>query len=161
MNIKNLKITQKGRRLLSTVAVVLTISPFLNAHAYALDKDVSVNTNTTISENKDEVLKTTTYLVEFNETRRFNDELSAKSKKKAYEIKQKAIKDEVVKNGGFYNYSVNINKIIIKTERNVENETHIKIHCGANPQYVIIDFLIGRLILLLFILIHVASVNPY
>ena len=111
MNIKNLKITQKGRRLLSTVAVVLTISPFLNAHAYALDKDVSVNTNTTISENKDEVLKTTTYLVEFNETRRFNDELSAKSKKKAYEIKQKAIKDEVVKNGGFYNYSVNINKI--------------------------------------------------
>ena len=111
MDIKNLKITQKGRRLLSTVAVVLTISPFLNAHAYALDKDVSVNTNTTISENKDEVLKTTTYLVEFNETRRFNDELSAKSKKNAYEIKQKAIKDEVVKNGGFYNYSVNINKI--------------------------------------------------
>ena len=111
MDIKNLKITQKGRRLLSTVAVVLTISPFLNAHAYALDKDVSVNTNTTISESKDVVLKTTTYLVEFNETRRFNDELSAKSKKNAYEIKQKAIKDEVVKNGGFYNYSVNISKI--------------------------------------------------
>ena len=36
---------------------MLTISQFLNAHAYALDKDVSVNTNTTISENKDEVLK--------------------------------------------------------------------------------------------------------
>ena len=53
MDIKNLKITQKGRRLLSTVAVVLSISPFLNAHAYALDKDASVNTNTTISENKD------------------------------------------------------------------------------------------------------------
>ena len=75
---------------------MLTISQFLNAHAYALDKDVSVNTNTTISESKDVVLKTTTYLVEFNETRRFNDELSAKSKKNAYEIKQKAIKDEVI-----------------------------------------------------------------
>ena len=33
------------------------------------------------------VLKTTTYLVEFNEPRRFNDELSAKSKKNAYDIK--------------------------------------------------------------------------
>lgn len=90
---------------------MLTISQFLNAHAYALDKDVSVNTNTTISESKDVVLKTNTYLVEFNEPRRFNDELSAKSKESAYEIKQKAIKDEVVKNGGFYNYSVNISKI--------------------------------------------------
>ena len=89
---------------------MLTISQFLNAHAYALDKDVSVNTNTTISESKDVVLKTTTYLVEFNETRRFNDELSAKSKENAYEIKQKTIKDEAVKNG-FYNYSVNISKI--------------------------------------------------
>lgn len=57
------------------------------------------------------VLKTTTYLVEFNEPRRFNDELSAKSKENAYEIKQKTIKDEAVKNGGFYNYSVNISKI--------------------------------------------------
>ena len=66
---------------------MLTISQFLNAHAYALDKDVSVNTNTTISESKDVVLKTTTYLVEFNETSRFNDELSAKSKKNAYDIK--------------------------------------------------------------------------
>ena len=66
---------------------MLTISQFLNADAYALDKDVSVNTNTTISESKDVVLKTTTYLVEFNETRRFNDELSAKSKKNAYDIK--------------------------------------------------------------------------
>ena len=66
---------------------MLTISQFLNAHAYALDKDVSVDTNTNISENKDVVLKTTTYLVEFNETRRFNDELSAKSKKNAYDIK--------------------------------------------------------------------------
>lgn len=90
---------------------MLTISQFLNVHAYALDKDVSVNTNTTISKSKDVVLKTTTYLVEFNETRRFNDELSAKSKKNAYEIKQKTIKDEAVKNGGFYNYSVNISKI--------------------------------------------------
>lgn len=90
---------------------MLTISQFLNAHAYALDKDVSVNTNTTISESKDVVLKTTTYLVEFNEPRRFNDELSAKSKENAYEIKQKTIKDEAVKNGGFYNYSVNISKI--------------------------------------------------
>ena len=90
---------------------MLTISQFLNVHAYALDKDVSVDTNPNISESKDVVLKTTTYLVEFNETRRFNEELSAKSKKNAYEIKQKAIKDEVVKNGGFYNYSVNISKI--------------------------------------------------
>lgn len=48
------------------------------------------------------------------------------------------IEDNKGKNNAV-DYSVNINKIIIKTERNIEDETHIKIHCGANPQYVIID----------------------
>lgn len=110
MNIKNLKITQKGRKILSTFAVVLTISPFLNANAHALDKDVFVYTNETVSENMNKVTTTTDYFVEFNEGLRFNDEISAKNKKRYYEIKQKAIKDEVVKNGGYYNYIVNINK---------------------------------------------------
>ena len=109
---------------------MLTISQFLNAHTYALDKDVSVNTNTTISESKDVVLKTTTYLVEFNEPRRFNDELSAKSKENAYEIKQKTIKDEAVKNGGFYNYSVNISKIY-----GSEVSTTYKVDCNNSVSY--------------------------
>ena len=36
-------------------------------------------------------------------------------------------------------YEASKNKIKIYTKRNIENDTKIKIHCGANPQYIIID----------------------
>ncbi|MDD6273008.1 MAG: hypothetical protein PUA90_05870 [bacterium] len=108
MRNKKIKVLKEGKKFISSLAVMLSISQLFGTTAYALDSDVSTEENTTTIESSDNITTNTNVKVSYSDSEVFDNEDDALEKKKKYEEKQENIKNEVESLGGTYDYSVEV-----------------------------------------------------